>query len=148
MVLSSSSVTHTMTAGTSLVDGTNTDWNGLNFDGVTAPGALGNLSALYSAMSYSATQFNAPLGLALLPTAAASWGYQAIGTGGGQIDPAKFHNNGFWYSPDTYAPSARMPTNGAYYNTGSSAGRWTVQIYYTTGHATPYFGSHCALPVN
>lgn len=144
-----SSGTHTCTAVTSALDTVNTDWNGFNFSGAIGPGGGGsNVTEWdFSAMSFSATQFLAPLGLPMVAAAASSYDYLAIGSGAGQFNPTLFHGNHFWLGTDNgNGTPARGAMAGGAWDGGSLSGRFTLLLLGTPAYTLYNVGARCALP--
>ena len=137
---------HTCLGVTSTVDTANTDWNGLNFDGTIAPGGGGsNVTEWnFSAMSFSASRFNVPLGLPIV-SSSSLWDALAIGAGALQFNPAKFHGDHFWLYTDNGGSSRGAFAGGSWYN-GSQAGRFTLLLFLGPSFASNYIGARCALP--
>jgi hypothetical protein len=138
--------THTCLGLTSTLDTTNTDWNGLNFNGTIAPGGGGsNVTEWnFSAMSFSASRFLVSLGLPMVD-ASDAWDTLAIGGGAGQFNPTKFHGNHFWLYTDNGGSQRGAFAGGGWYD-GSQAGRFALVLDYGPAGTDSYIGARCALP--
>ena len=147
-----SSTTHTCQAMTSQLDTSNTDWNGFMFDGTTSnigPGGGGsNVTEWnFSAMTFSATQFQAVLGLPMIATASSIWDYLTIGSSAGQFNSAKFHGDHFWlYTDNGNGSPARGAIAGGGWNNGADSGRFSLSLYGTPASTNVIIGARCALP--
>ena len=137
---------HTCLGVTSTVDTANTDWNGLNFDGTIAPGGGGsNVTEWnFSAMSFSASRFNVPLGLPMV-SSSSLWDALAIGAGASQFKPAKFHGDHFWLYTDN-GGSSRGAFAGGSWGGGSDAGRFALSLSFGPTGTYNAIGARCALP--
>jgi len=142
-------VAHTCTGQTSALDVTNTDFNGLPFDGTAFPGGgAGNVTEWdFSAMTFSATQFLVPLGLPMVTTAPAIYESMAIGVGAGQFDPAKFHGDHFWlYTDNPNGVPARGALVGGSWYYGALDGRFVLNLSRTPSFTRQDVGLRCSLP--
>lgn len=143
-----SAVTHTCTGMASGLDASNTDWAGFNFDGTIGPGGGANPTMWnFSAMSFSATSIQLPLGLPMVAAAPASFDSLAIGTGVGEFDPAKLHGDYFYLDTDTAngVPARGAYSGGAFYF-GSASGRFHIYLGQTPARQSVSVGFRCAIP--
>jgi hypothetical protein len=142
------------TTAVGTADATNTDWYNssalaINYNGNVGPGgaAVAAASWAFSAgATYSATDFLAPLGLPLLASVASNYDATVIGTGTGQINPAKFHGNFFYLQTSNSPSSARGAFFGGAWASGSQSGRFSLGLINTPADSNNGFGLRCSVP--
>ena len=139
--------THTCVGLTSTIDATNTDWNGLNFDGTIGPGTGGaNLTEWdFSTSSYSTTKFLVPLGIPMVGSVAASWDALTIGASAGQINATKLHGDHIWLYTDNGGSQRGAISGGTWYS-GANGGRFSINVFNPPANAGSGVGVRCTIP--